>query len=65
MHKPEFTQGNETHKVLWDFKIQKITYLGQITRPSESQQKKRNLPNRGFRRPGSIILKKAEREMNT
>ena len=39
MDNPESVLENETHKILWDFEIQKD--LGHTTRPRDSQQKER------------------------
>ena len=43
MHSPETLLKNEMHKICWDFeKKHRSPNFGQTTRPSDSQQKKRN-----------------------
>ena len=53
MHKPEFIQENETHKLLWDFEMQ-TDHLISARKPDLVViiQKKENLPNSGLCPPG-------------
>ena len=62
MHNPESALGNVTNKIPGDSEIQMSPNLGQKTRPSESQQKKKkneknNLRNSALCRTGRLQSK--------
>ena len=63
---PESVLKNETHKLLWDFEIQTDHLIStRRPRPSDNQQKKKNLPNCKLCRPSrpkSLKLKENKKK---
>ena len=49
MHKPESVEYNETHKILWDFKIQ-TDHLLPTRRPKQAINQKRGPQSRIFKK---------------
>ena len=56
-HNPESTLENRAIKLLCDFEIETYYNLGLTIKPSDNQEKKNDLLNSGFCRPGRLQSK--------